>query len=72
MKPGKKPIVKEIESPSGLDLNPEPPSAVRLSKRAVFWLLWLSLPWSRLWGTGSPPEESARFRWNFIRVIPRG
>jgi type IV secretion system protein VirB10 len=34
MKPGKEPIVKEIESPSGLDLNPEPPSTVRLSKRA--------------------------------------
>ncbi|WP_155121369.1 TrbI/VirB10 family protein [Bryobacter aggregatus] len=26
--------VKEIESPSGLDLHPEPPSPVRLSKRA--------------------------------------
>jgi type IV secretion system protein VirB10 len=26
--------VKEIQSPSGLDLNPEPPSPVRLSKRA--------------------------------------
>ena len=26
--------VKEIESPSGLDLNPQPPSPVRLSKRA--------------------------------------
>jgi type IV secretion system protein VirB10 len=26
--------VREIESPSGLDLNPHPPSAVRLSKRA--------------------------------------
>src|SRR5581483_10902651 len=26
--------VKEIDSPSGLDLNPPPPSPVRLSKRA--------------------------------------
>jgi type IV secretion system protein VirB10 len=26
--------VKEIQSPSGLDLNPQPPSSVRLSKRA--------------------------------------
>src|SRR5215471_13008827 len=26
--------VKEIQSPSGLDLNPPPPSSVRLSKRA--------------------------------------
>lgn len=26
--------VKEIQSPSGLDLNPKPPSSVRLSKRA--------------------------------------
>ena len=33
MKPAKG-GVKEIESPSGLDLNPQPPSPVRLSKRA--------------------------------------
>src|SRR5215470_10327810 len=33
MKPAKE-GVKEIESPSGLDLNPPPPSSVRLSKRA--------------------------------------
>ncbi len=33
MKPAKQ-GVKEIESPSGLDLNPQPPSPVRLSKRA--------------------------------------
>src|SRR5438552_18610196 len=33
MKPAKE-GVKEIESPSGLDLNPQPPSSVRLSKRA--------------------------------------
>src|SRR5215471_12005379 len=33
MKPPKE-DVKEIQSPSGLDLNPPPPSSVRLSKRA--------------------------------------
>src|SRR6516164_791878 len=33
MKPAKE-IVKEIKSPCGLDLNPPPPSSVRLSKRA--------------------------------------
>ena len=33
MKPAKE-DVKEIQSPSGLDLNPAPPSSVRLSKRA--------------------------------------
>ena len=33
MKPAKE-GVSEIESPSGLDLNPQPPSPVRLSKRA--------------------------------------
>src|SRR5262249_13653705 len=33
MKPPKE-DAKEIQSPSGLDLNPPPPSSVRLSKRA--------------------------------------
>jgi type IV secretion system protein TrbI len=33
MKPAKE-GVQEIQSPSGLDLNPQPPSSVRLSKRA--------------------------------------
>src|SRR6516165_10872403 len=33
MKPAKE-GVKEIKSPCGLDLNPPPPSSVRLSKRA--------------------------------------
>src|SRR5262249_52217461 len=33
MKPPKEDL-KEIQSPSGLDLNPPPPSSVRLSKRA--------------------------------------
>src|SRR5262245_22913363 len=33
--------VKEIESPSGLDLNPEPPSPTRLSKRAGIAVLFV-------------------------------
>jgi type IV secretory pathway VirB10-like protein len=44
--------VTEIESPSGLDLNPPPPSSVRLSKRAGFLVLAVVFAVAALLGYG--------------------
>lgn len=51
MKPTKD-TVEEIDSPSGLDLNPQPPSPVRLSKRAGILVLVVVFAVAALVGYG--------------------
>ena len=63
--------VKEIESPSGLDLHPQPPSPVRLSKRAGILVLVSSLQSPRWSGTASSRGAIDHFKQVSIRTMRR-
>ena len=64
MKP-KTEAVKEIESPSGLDLHPQPPSPVRLSKRAGILVLVVIFAVAALVGYGIVTRSNRSFQTGF-------
>ncbi len=64
MKPTKE-TVKEIESPSGLDLHPQPPSPVRLSKRAGILVLVIVFAVAALVGYGIVTRSNRSFQAGF-------
>ena len=57
--------VKEIESPSGLDLHPQPPSPVRLSKRAGILVLVVVFAVAALVGYGIVTRSNRSFQTGF-------
>ena len=57
--------VKEIESPSGLDLHPQPPSPVRLSKRAGILVLVVVFAVAALVGYGIVTRGNRSFQTGF-------
>ena len=57
--------VKEIESPSGLDLHPAPPSSVRLSKRAGILVLVVVFAVAALVGYGIVTRSNRSFQTGF-------
>src|SRR5258708_35057550 len=61
MKPTKE-TVREIESPSGLDLHPQPPSPVRLSKRAGILVLVVVFAVAALVGYGIVTRSTRSFQ----------
>jgi type IV secretion system protein TrbI len=64
MKPTKG-TVKEIESPTGLDLHPQPPSPVRLSKRAGILALVVVFAVAALVGYGIVTRSNRTFQTGF-------
>jgi type IV secretion system protein VirB10 len=64
--------VKDIESPSGLDLNPEPPSPVRLSKRAGIVALVIVFVVVALIGYGIYTRGQKQFQVGFQPDETRG
>ena len=64
MKPTRE-TVKEIESPSGLDLHPQPPSPVRLSKRAGILVLVVVFAVAALVGYGIVTRGNRSFQTGF-------
>src|SRR5258708_40001452 len=64
MKPTKE-TVREIESPSGLDLHPQPPSPVRLSKRAGILVLVVVFAVAALVGYGIVTRSNRSFQAGF-------
>lgn len=57
--------VQEIESPSGLDLHPQPPSPVRLSKRAGILVLVVVFAVAALVGYGIVTRSNRSFQTGF-------
>ena len=57
--------MKEIESPSGLDLHPQPPSPVRLSKRAGILVLVVVFAVAALVGYGIVTRGNRSFQTGF-------
>ena len=64
MKPTKD-TAREIDSPSGLDLNPQPPSPVRLSKRAGILVLVVVFAVAALVGYGIVSRSNRSFQRGF-------
>ena len=64
--------VKDIESPSGIDLNPEPPSPVRLSKRAGMVALFVVFIVVALIGYGIYTRGQKQFQVGFQPDDSRG
>lgn len=64
--------VKDIDSPSGLDLNPEPPSPVRLSKRAGIVALVIVVVVVALIGYGIYTRGQKQFQVGFQPNETRG
>ncbi|MBN9657134.1 MAG: hypothetical protein J0H49_03095 [Acidobacteria bacterium] len=64
--------VKDIDSPSGLDLNPEPPSPVRLSKRAGIVALLVVFVVVALIGYGIYARGQKQFQVGFQPDESRG
>src|SRR5262245_47568741 len=64
--------VKEIESPSGLDLNPPPPSPVRLSKRAGILVLVVIFAVAALVGYGIITRSNRSFQTAFHPADAKG
>jgi type IV secretory pathway VirB10-like protein len=64
--------VKDIDSPSGIDLNPEPPSPVRLSKRAGMVALFVVFVVVALIGYGVYTRGQKQFQVGFQPDESRG
>jgi type IV secretory pathway VirB10-like protein len=64
--------VPEIDSPSGIDLHPEPPSPVRLSKRAGILALGIVFVVVALIGYGIYTRGQAQYRLGVPPDEPRG
>jgi type IV secretion system protein TrbI len=64
--------VKDIDSPSGIDLNPEPPSPVRLSKRAGMLALFVVFVVVALIGYGIYTRGQKQFQVGFQPNESRG
>jgi type IV secretion system protein VirB10 len=64
--------VPEIDSPSGIDLHPTPPSPVRLSKRAGILALGLVFVVLALIGYGIYTRGQQKYRLGFLADEPRG
>lgn len=64
--------VKDIDSPSGLELNPEPPSPVRLSKRAGMVALFVVFAVVALIGYGVYTRGQKQFQVGFQPDESRG
>ncbi|MFN7611375.1 MAG: TrbI/VirB10 family protein [bacterium] len=64
--------VKDIDSPSGIDLNPEPPSPVRLSKRAGVVALFVVFVVVALIGYGIYTRGQKQFQVGFQPDESRG
>ena len=64
--------VRDIDSPSGLDLNPEPPSPVRLSKRAGMLALFVVFVVVALIGYGIYSRGQKQFQVGFQPDESRG
>ena len=59
--------MKEIESPTGIDLEPEPPRAVRVSKRAGLVVLLVVAIVIALIGFGVDAESAVTEDWIPVR-----